>query len=260
MAASVSASAWRRPVLLAVGVAAVPSALALRSAWRPADDGRAAPARPRAASTAAAGAAGVGRDAAALARVDTMTVWLPAADAGPRAWAAVGAAVAAPGLALGLAIGLAPLARPGGDPLTARHLQGAALGVAALGIATVLVAGAGWVGKLAVFSALGVQDSSGFIAEMRLRVPVLAAFWQQQVGPLKAALQPVTAEMGGRFQAAADSMGIEEAAAQYLGLDISVEDDDSDPLGDLGDDPLQTLVDRVSASDDKCAREAGAEA
>ena len=138
-----------------------------------------------------------------------------------------------------------PLARPGADPVTARHLQGAALGVAALGIATTLVAVGGWFGKLAVYAALGVQDSSGFIDAMRLKVPVLAQFWQQQVAPLKAVLEPATIAVGERFQATVDSIGVEELVGQF-GLDLTVDDDDSDPLGDLGDDPLQTLVDRVS--------------
>ena len=228
------ASAWRRPVVLTVGMVAVPAALAIRT-WRRSErvDG------PAAASTARGVTTGT-------TQIDALAGWLPAADADPRAWGTLAAAAATPGLGIGLAIGLAPLVRPGADPISSRHLQGAALGVAALGIATVLVAVGGWLGKLVIYGVLDVQDSSGFIDEMRVRVPVLAQFWQQQIGPLKAALEPVTVTMGGRFQAAADSIGLEELLKEHLGLDISVDEDDSDPLGELGDDPLQTLVDRAN--------------
>lgn len=215
-----AASALRRPVVLAVGIVAVPAALAVRT-WR------------RSGEPATSAAPGRSET--------TLPGWMPAADAGPQAWGSLAAAAVVPGLA----VGLAPLARPGADPITARHLQGAGLGVVALGVATALVATAGWVGKLAVYGALGVQDASGFIAEMRIRVPALARFWQRQIRPVKAALEPATVTLGERFQAAVDSIGLEHIAEQ-LGLDISVEDDDSDPLGELGDDPLQTLVDRVS--------------
>lgn len=226
------ASAWRRPVVLTVGVVAVPAALAARARRRSErSEG------PVATSTASG---------AGTTHFDTLPGWLPAADAGPRAWGSLAAAAAAPGLAIGLTIGLAPLARSGADPVTARHLHGAALGVAALGIATVLVGAGGWLGKLAVYGVLGVQDSSGFIDEMRIRVPVVAQFWEQQIGPLQAALEPATVAMGGRIQAAVDSVGLEKLLKEQLGLDISVDEDDSDPLGELGDDPLQTLVDRAN--------------
>ena len=227
MAARAATTVWRRPMVVAVGIFVVPAALTART-WQ----------RSRAGEPATSSAA-PGRFSTSL------TGWLPAADAGPRAWGSLAAVAFAPGLAVGLAVGLAPLARPGADPITARQLQGVGLGVAALGVATALVACAGWVGKMAVYSALGVQDASGFIAEMRIRVPVLAQFWQRQIRPVKAALEPATVTMGERFQAAVDSIGLEHIAEQ-LGLDISVDADDSDPLGELGDDPLQTLVDRVS--------------
>lgn len=228
------ASAWRRPVVLTVGVVAVPAALAVRT-WRRSErlDGSAAGSTARGMTTGTT-------------QIDSLPGWLPAADAGPRAWGSLAAAAATPGLAIGLAIGLAPLTRPGADPISSRHLQGAALGVVALGIATALVGAGGWLGKLVVYGILDVQDSSGFIDEMRVRVPVLAQFWQQQIGPLKAALEPVTVTMGGRFQAVVDSIGLEELLKEQLGLDISVDEDNSDPLGELGDDPLQTLVDRAS--------------
>jgi hypothetical protein len=49
------------------------------------------------------------------------------------------------------------------DSTAVVYHQGAMLGAKALLIATAMVAAGAWVGKVAVYSALGVQDAAGSI-------------------------------------------------------------------------------------------------
>jgi len=230
-----AAAAGRRGAAFGLAIAAVPSALVYR-VWRDSAGG-------------AAGAAGPAASNAGAGPLAPLAAGLPDASQG-RAWLGLGAAGAGGGVALGLALGLAPHLKPGAaEPLSRSHRQGALLGVAALGIATGIVCAAAVVGRQAVFFALGCDDAAGFIAEMKARVPAHASFLQARIAPVGDVVKPAIAAYGASAQSVVDGWQLENHAQTYLGISVAaIEADGSDPLAELGDDPLQNVVDRLDES------------
>ena len=155
------------------------------------------------------------------------------------------AAVATPGLGAGLAYGLVKLRREG-EVFGSLHRQGALLGLQALAIASVIVVAGGLAGRQAVFSALNVEDTEGFIRDMRcaitlrttllylydslcraacsIRMPAEAARWESRVIPLRDGLAPQVAAFAQRCQALVDWLGLPALAEEYLVSPVREED------------------------------------